>query len=256
VVGAVLTLALAAFPSEDTRALPCRPTIACTADLVAPGIFELEAGAQLKRAPGATAWSTPFLLKLTLAEWGQLQVSSAGFLSGPPASFDAIAVGLKLHLQDQTAALPSVSFSLAEGIPTAQQGSSTLATAYLTKDFGWLHADFNLGLNLWRPERDGRAQAWAALALSVGLSHGLSPMLEGYAYGDAAPLATRDAGLLAALAWQPVHWLVIDAGVDVALIQSVRAFNAFVGFTVTPLDLYDTSEEARLRLLHRTLHER
>jgi hypothetical protein len=28
----------------DTQTLPCRPTIACTADIVPPGAFELETG--------------------------------------------------------------------------------------------------------------------------------------------------------------------------------------------------------------------
>jgi hypothetical protein len=29
---------------DDRQALPCRPTIACTADIVPPGSFELEIG--------------------------------------------------------------------------------------------------------------------------------------------------------------------------------------------------------------------
>ena len=31
----------AGWPDERDRVLPCRPTIACTADLVAPGTFEI-----------------------------------------------------------------------------------------------------------------------------------------------------------------------------------------------------------------------
>jgi hypothetical protein len=258
VFAVALVLILRGFPTEDTRALPCRPTIACTADIVAPGIVEIEAGGQLKRAPDATTVSTPLLLKLTLADWGQLQVGSGGLLYRSGFSFDAVSAGLKLHVQDQTDLAPSVSFSLAVGFPTAQQsqGSAALLALYLTKDFGWLHADFNIGLNLLRPERDGHPQAWSALALSVALPHGFGPMAELYGFSNAAPLAARDAGVLLALAWQPAHWLVIDAGVDIALIEATRQVNAFVGFTVTAFDFWDSSEETRLRLLRETQHER
>lgn len=38
------TARAAGFPVDDDRVLPCRPTIACTADLVPPGTLELETG--------------------------------------------------------------------------------------------------------------------------------------------------------------------------------------------------------------------
>jgi hypothetical protein len=258
VLGVALTLLLEGLPSDDTRALPCRPTIACTADLVAPGIVEVEAGVQWRRSPAETVFSTPMLLKLTLAEWGQLQIGTGGLLYRSSYSFDAVTAGLKLHLQEQTDGLPSVSVSFAAAVPTAQpaQGSAALLATYLTKDLGWLHVDFNLGLNVFRPERDGRAQAWSALALSVALPHGWSPMVELYGFTDASPLVARDAGLLVAIAWQPMHWLVIDVGADVALLQQTRTLNAFVGFTATVFDLWESSEETRIRLLRETGHER
>ncbi len=265
-VAALLSLSLlAALPSEEDHALPCRPTIACTADFVAPGVFELEAGGLLRRVPGGEVWGTPFLLKLTLAEWGQLQVSSGGGTWSPgPARmryFDSVTAGLKLHLQDQTAALPSVSFSVAAGIPTApslgypRMGEGQL-TAYVTKDFGWLHADLNLGATIFRPEGEGALQPWAALALSVALPHGLSPVAELYGFGRADGLAPEDSGVLLALALQPWPWVVLDAGVDVGLIPGTRQLSAFAGVTVIPVDLWDTSEEERARLLRRTQHER
>jgi hypothetical protein len=43
VIGSRSTLAALWF-DDDRKALPCRPTIACTADIVPPGTFELEAG--------------------------------------------------------------------------------------------------------------------------------------------------------------------------------------------------------------------
>ncbi len=70
--------ALAALWFNDNRkALPCRPTVACTADIVPPGSFELETGYLFRklRSP-IVQHSVPFLAKLTLAEWMQLQVGA------------------------------------------------------------------------------------------------------------------------------------------------------------------------------------
>ena len=72
------------WPDDRDRVLPCRPTIACTAELVPPGTFEVEAGYLYRRSgTGATQRSSPFLLKLTLAAWAQVQVGSNGYVNEP-----------------------------------------------------------------------------------------------------------------------------------------------------------------------------
>lgn len=72
--------AAASPPDDETHALPCRPTIACTADLVPPGAFEIEAGMLFRRLAGnGRQWTLPFLAKVTLAKWVQLQVGSNGY---------------------------------------------------------------------------------------------------------------------------------------------------------------------------------
>src|SRR5262249_15049422 len=86
--GTVLLLAIparaAGWPDERDRVLPCRPTIACTADLVAPGTLEIEAGYLYRRAAGGAVQRTwPFLIKLTVAPWVQLQVGSNGYTASP-----------------------------------------------------------------------------------------------------------------------------------------------------------------------------
>src|SRR5580700_10377762 len=102
-------------PDDDTKSLPCRPTIACTADIVTPGLFELETGMLFRRLDGARQWSFPFLAKLTLATFAQLQIGSNGYTTqfdGEPARyFDDLIAGVKLHLVDQRSAVPSLSIS-------------------------------------------------------------------------------------------------------------------------------------------------
>jgi hypothetical protein len=176
---AVLTAALPAradvWPDSSYKALPCRPTIGCTADIVPPGVVEIEAGYLYRRL-----------------------------------------------------------YTRAEDL---------LATLHVSKDIRWLHVDVCLGLNLFRLDGAPLAQAWAALALTFGLAHGLAPLAEVYYFADAAPLAGADGGVLIALTYQPRNWIVLDLGADAGLVPSTRAVSAFAGVTIIPLDLWDTRAE-------------
>jgi hypothetical protein len=265
-VGA-LTLAgfLGAFPDDEDHVVPCRPTIACTADFVAPGIVELELGYLDRRlGDGANQQSVPFLLKLTLAEWVQLQVGSNGpTTSSAPSSarfFDDVTVGLKFHLLDQTAHVPSLSFSATASLPLASSEGylrtyDALLAAYVTKDLAWLHVDWNVGLNVWRIEAAPAPQLWSALAVSVALPRGIGPMAELYGFSSALPIEGEDAGVLVALSYQPAHWVVVDAGYDVGLIPATRRSSVFVGMTVIPVALWDTEAELAARAARRRAHE-
>ncbi len=240
------------LPDGETRSLPCRPTIACTADIVAPGAFELEMGYLYRRLDGGVnQHSIPFLAKLSVAEWLQIQVGGNGptFADGPVAVryVDDITAGLKFHLLDQRGWVPSVSVSATLSLPiSAAQGFirtyDALFTTYVSKDFGWLHADFNVGLNLWRLEGPVAVQPWTALSLSVGLPANFGTMLEGYVFAGAAPVSPRDAGVLTGATYSPEPWLVFDLGVDVGLIHATRVVSLFAGMTVVPVRWWGTSE--------------
>jgi hypothetical protein len=235
-------------PDNDTRSLPCRPTIACTADIVKPGLFELETGMLFRRLGDAKQWSFPFLAKLTLARFIQLQVGSNGYTTqfdGPAARyFDNVTAGVKLHLADQRSVLPSLSLSGAIGVPILepQQGyvpaDDALFIAYITKDFGPLHADLNLGANDFGLDSAPRAQEWIALALSMNLPPPFGVMVEDYYFTDAQPFAARDGGCLFALSVTPRPWLVFDFGGDVGYFSATRAYSSFVGMTIVPVKLW------------------
>jgi hypothetical protein len=240
----------ARLPGGDDKALPCRPTIACTADIVSPGSFELETGMLFRRLDArGRQWTFPFLAKLTLARWIQLQVGSNGYTSlwDEPTGvryFDDLSAGAKLHLVDQGTIVPSVSVSAAAAVPVmgAQPGYApaygALSTAYVTKDIGPIHADLNLGFNVLAADGASSAQEWVALALSGPLPPPFGVMVETYYFTPAASLASRDGGLLFALSYTPKAWLVFDAGGDVGYFPSVRPFSAFVGMTVIPAVLW------------------
>lgn len=247
--------ALLAFPAaaravelpDDTHALPCRPTIACTADIVPPGSFELETGAIFRRLDaGDRQWSFPFLAKLTLARWAQLQVGSNGYTDeqGPAAAryFDNITAGVKLHLVDRGTFAPSISLSAAVSLPTVEQDGYVRTTdaffiAYVTKELGPLHADLNVGVDDWRVDHP-RMQPWVALALSASLPPPFGIMIENYYFADASPLTSRDGGTLIAISHSPKPWLVFDFGGDVGYFPSTRAYSTFFGMTLVPALLW------------------
>lgn len=240
----------ASLPDDDAKSLPCRPTIACTADIVKPGLFELETGIIFRSLDGGGVrqWSFPFLAKLSLAKFAQLQVGSNGYttaLEGTSARyFDNVTAGVKLHLLDQRSALPALSLSGAVSVPALQpqQGyvpaDDAFFIAYITKDFGPLHADLNLGASEWGINFVARAQEWIALALSMSLPPPFGIMVENYYFTDATPFAGRDGGCLVALSASPRPWLVFDFGGDVGYFAADRVYSSFVGMTIVPVKLW------------------
>jgi hypothetical protein len=118
---------------------------------------------------------------------------------------------------------------------------------YVSKDFRWLHADLNLGINAWSLQSTPRFQPFLVLALSTEVRHHLMPMVELHVLGNAAPIAPVDSGLLAALCWAARPWLVLDAGLDVSLVPSTRTVTLFAGLTLAPMDVWDTPAERRRR---------
>jgi hypothetical protein len=232
----------------DVSALPCRPTIACTADIVPPGALEIEAGAIGRRLPSGVQRSFPVLFKLTVAKWIQLQVGTNGYTfqrgSVSAQYLDNVSVGPKLHLLDQDRVIPSVSLSAAVSLPTfsGQAGyaraDDAFFTAYVTKDVGLLHADFNAGMYEWGLDASPRPQPFVDLAVSVPLTDPFVLMGEGYVFGDGGPLAPRDGGFLFALSHAPEPWLVFDVGGDVGAFPSSRTWSLFVGMTVVPVVLW------------------
>jgi hypothetical protein len=262
-VAAGMTLASAAraaeTPDARDKTLPCRPTIACTADFVPPGTVDLEAGALFRSLGPSNAarpitatrqWTLPFLVKLTLAPWVQLQVGSNGLTEAtgltPQDYFDDLVVGAKFHLLDQSEWAPSVSLSAEASVPTFPgQGYlrtyDAFFTAYVTKDLGPVHADFNAAWNLWRVEASPASQGLVALALTANTPPPFGVMGEAYYSTNAAPVAPRDGGLLFAFTHSPRSWLVFDMGADVGWFPSTRAFSVFVGMAIIPVVLWRPS---------------
>jgi hypothetical protein len=233
------------LPDARDHALPCRPTVSCTADIATPGTFEVESGLLYEKLGGATReWSYPFLLKQTFSPLLQLQVASNGYtnIHGSTSAryLDNIDAGLKLHIRDQSDSGPSLALTAQLSVPTFQRDNylrayDGFATAHASKDLGALHVDWNVGCDLWRIDASPRAQAFSALAFTLALPPPFSVALEGYVFSDATPIATRDGGLRAALGMTPRPWLVFDLGGDAGFFPATRAYTLFFGMTIVPV---------------------
>jgi hypothetical protein len=228
------------------QAHPCRPTVSCTADIVAPGRFEAEAGTLYSSVAGnaSRTLSFPVLLKLTLTRLLQLQMGSNGYTvvdaTLPAHYLDNVFFGPKLHLHDQEDAWPSLALSAQVSLPTFRAvgyapHDDVFVTAFASKDVGFLHVDWNVGALLWGLEGASAVQAFTALALSPSLPAPLGAAVEGYYFSDAGPLATRDGGIRAAVSVTARSWLVVDAGGDIGFFPSTRAASLFLGMTIIPV---------------------
>jgi hypothetical protein len=242
------------LPDSRDQVHPCRPTISCTADIVAPGRFELESGGLASSASGGPrVLAVPFLLKQGLTHFLELQVGSNGQTqidSAPRVHYlDNVFAGPKLHLLDQAGLWPSLAFSAQVSLPTfAADGyvrrDDVFVTGFASKDIGFVHADWNVGAMMWGVDASPTKQFFTALALSPTLPYPFGISVEGYYFSDDAPVAPRDGGFRAYLGLSPRSWLAFDIGGDAGFFPSTRAFSLFAGVTMIPVVFWRPAEEA------------
>jgi hypothetical protein len=231
---------------DDLHVAPCRPTVSCTADLAPPGTLELELGDQLRRvdANGDYQETTPFLIKLPLASWIEVQLGDNGYTLEPHAQYlDNIIVGGKLHFADQTAHRPSLALTISASIPTvAQEGytrtTDLFVTAHASKDFGKLHVDANVGLNAWQVEGPANYQAFAVVAGTYAVTDKLGIALEPHYFTNAGRSASRDFGALAAVEYTVRPWLIVDGAIEVVF-EDQGSVAGLAGISLAPVRLWD-----------------
>lgn len=229
---------------ETIEAQACRPTIACMAEIVPAGYFEVEAGYGGRQSQGSFANSGQLLLKYSLLDNLQLQLATNNvFLAGAgitPRAFDGVMPGVKWKLNNQGSWAPSNALSVHLMMPTtgftdaAQKTWDLQAWWYVSKDLSFVHADFNLMLSVYDLAGTPTPQGLSTLAVAFDLTHGFGFFTELYSTfgnGQAVPL---DGGSLNGFSYAPIDELVFDIGGDIGLYQSTRAFSVFAGVTFVP----------------------
>src|SRR5882672_4419958 len=132
-------------------AVPNRPTIASTAEVVQSGVLELEYGFE----GGDGHQNINGLVKFGLTKWFELRVANNPILrdSAVFGTGDSGA-GFKLRMFSQNPAWrPTVTLLYAVTIPSANHGLGTQAYGHaiqilVSKDFGKHHFDWNEGIQL------------------------------------------------------------------------------------------------------------
>src|SRR5215467_2903054 len=242
-------------PQQDTTsgaiaAVPNRPTFASTAEMVQPGVFEIEYGLEA----AGTHQNINGLLK-----FGAIKNLELWFLHNPIERDDGVAglgdsgAGFKYKLFSQKNAQPTLSFLYVATIPTArpQLGAGAmqhLAQILVSKDFGKHHFDANEGAQfvgrIGSPGFDRRY--FSALSYSHPLpgKWGYTLEIAGYSRANSSTPATLT--LLAAPIYNLSSRLVFDGGAYYTVYGNAPHVTFFLGLTYSVADLYR---------LHRTRHE-
>jgi hypothetical protein len=242
----LLLAASVAHADDDNHVVPCRPTLACTADLAPTGTLELELGYQPRRVDDGPVYqhTFPFLFKVPVASWLELQLGGNGYTIVPGAHyFGDLLPAVKVHLLDQTDDRPSLAVSLIGGVPSFSQAGYTriydlFAQLHASKDNGKLHLDGIAGLGAWQLEGPVKYQPYVAVAATYPLSKRVAASLEPHYYADAAPIAPHDGGAMLAVAFAIRPWLVVDGALDVVLFADQTSEIGLFGISIAPVRLW------------------
>jgi hypothetical protein len=227
---------------QELQTLACRPTVACTSDLVPAGQTEVEFGLFYQAFSGGWQNASPFLFKLSLLDSLQVQVGGNGLESydgfGHNARyFDDPSVGLKYRFLSAQGYIPSMAISWASALhvqrPAGFNWDKDMATYYASETFVHLHFDFNYGLIRWRGE--GRElQTFAALCISGNLARQLTVGIEGATFSEAGPVAGQNDEVTIDLQYSPRTWLTFDVGVNRSFFHSYTSQAYSGGVTWVP----------------------
>lgn len=229
--------------AEVISATPSRPTVSSSAQLSAPGFFELETGYQkIKGSEGDSRMSFPTRLKYSFSESVGLlldhemavtQQGPGGEIRG--AGDSALTVKLKFP----TAAKDASAFGLEAGVvaPTARDGLGVDKTAYsLNGIFSAALGEFSVDLNLGvihqlgvGPGEGHNGWHWAtSVAHALNDSWGVVGEFSGAGRRGTA----TQMQFLAALTYNVTPRIVLDAGMARGINRAAPDWAAFTGVTV------------------------
>ena len=231
--------------STEMSAVPNRPTIASTAEVVQSGVLELEYGFE----GGDGHQNINGLVKLGLAKWLEVRVANNPIQrdAGVFGTGDSGA-GFKLRMISQNKKWrPTVSLLYAAILPSASHGLGLQTYGHevqilVSKDLGKHHFDWNEGIQLFGrpyPQPSGYDRGYfSALAWSHPLrgKWGFTAELAGTSKtNDAIPETMT---ILFAPTYSATPRLVLDAGAYFAAYGNLPRVTAFVGVTYSIVDLY------------------
>jgi hypothetical protein len=235
--------------ATEIDAVPNRPTIASTAEVVQPGVLELEYGFE----GGDGHQNINGLVKFGLTKWLEVRVANNPILrDGGVFGTGDSGAGFKLRFFSQNEKWrPTFTLLYEANFPTASHNLGTQAYGHavqllVSKDFGKHHFDWNEGIQLLgRPSSlpQGYDRGYfSALSWSHPLrgKWAITAELAGTSkINDANP---GQMTILFAPTYNVSSRLVLDAGAYVAAYGNLPRVTAFFGVTYSIADLYRHKE--------------
>ena len=227
---------------DEITAVPNRPTFASTAEMVRPGVFEIEYG--FEAAKGHQNING-------LLKWRAVKNLELWFLNNPierdsgTAGLGDSGAGFKYKLFPQKNARPTLAVLYVATLPTARPELGVGATAHLaqvlvSKDFGKHHFDVNEGVQFVRRPRSSGFDRTYFTALSyfrpLRGKWGYTGEIAGFSRLNANTPATMT--LLNAATYNLSPRLVLDGGAYVAAYGQLPRVTVFAGVTYSVANLY------------------
>jgi hypothetical protein len=239
--------------ADSIAANPNRPTVSNPANVTQYGVLELEYGwDRFWPEEGVRQTSLGGLLKFGMLCDIELRWSTTSFLSqtdagGTHQTFGDNWLGTEIRFHRQTRRLPTMAFSYAFKIPSANTENG-LGTGRVDHSFTFgaseSIAHFNFDFNfsqflIGRPAASGFDQnQQMALAFSHVIHGGLQFTGEFYGETQLNQTTSGFASSLWALTYTVVPRLVIDGGFEAGLTSGGPQRHAFVGATYSIANLY------------------
>ena len=227
---------------DQITAVPNRPTLSTTAEMVPTGIFEIEYG--LEAASGHQNING-------LLKWGAVKNLELWFLNNPierdlgVAGLGDSGAGFKFKLFPQKKARPTLSFLYVATLPTARPALGAgamqhLAQLLVSKDYGQHHFDVNEGVQfVGRPAASGFDRRYfSALSYSHPITAKWSYTAEIAGFSRANASTPANMTLLASPTYNLSSRLVLDGGAYLAAYGNLPRVTFFLGVTYSVVDLY------------------
>jgi hypothetical protein len=249
-LAAIVLVAGSAEAESEVQVLPCRPTVACTADIVPAGVLEVETGT-VSRFATQSAMAVPILAKLSLSSWFQAQLGTNGLSSSSTGTFVDLVTGIgKFRVLEQGDWTPSIAFTLGGSLAVKPESTSYAPTqgfqagALASRDFGRFHVDINGGYTADVGDKTVTHAGWGAVSTSLTWTRRIGTFHEVYYLGAPRPRVPKDGGVLFGIAYSPRPEFMLDLGADVGFFPDDRAVSAFFGVTAVLGRVYGSAPSA------------
>ncbi len=243
-----LAIASPALAQSGEGIEPDRPDVTNGTHVVAPGLVQVEFGGLYTRDdPGQNAASSPFTVRVGLADWIEARIGADGLTTQATAGsratgFGNVQVGAKLRLWADPGGAPVLSILPTVNLPSADasrglgSGDADYTVAVLTgtdiRRHGHIDVNYGIGAIGAGQGRPHYTQHLISASLSDAVTDRWNPYVEVFWFSrtdvDGAAETSLDTGVIYELG---SHY-AIDGGVQFGLGGTSASFGAFGGLSI------------------------